>query len=201
MDQVLTTLGLAVILFVSTNIDDVFLLIALYSEPGVHPASVVAGQFLGMLAIVLGTLAISALALAVAPAYVGLLGLFPLGIGVLALVRRARADDDDDDSPAVTRSSLAAQTVAVTLISIASGGDNVAVYVPAFATRGPLELWMLGGSFLLFTFVWCWLGYLLVSHPRLGAPIRRFAPPAVPWVLIALGVFILIESEAHRVFS
>ena len=198
MDTLWTTLGLSVALFVSTNIDDIFVLLALYSEPRVHPGSVVAGQLIGMLALVLGTIAIAALALAFAPAYVGLLGLFPLAIGIVQLVRRGGADDDD--APAVTRTNLAAQTLAVTLITVANGGDNLAVYVPAFATRSALDQWVLGGSFLVLTGVWCGLGYYLVSHPRLGGPIRRFAAPAAPWVLIALGVFILIESKAHRVF-
>jgi cadmium resistance protein CadD (predicted permease) len=200
MDEIWTTLGLAVVLFASTNVDDVFVLLALFADPRVHPAAVVAGQVIGMLALVLATLAVSALALVLARSYVGLLGLFPLGIGLWQLARRARSDGDDE-APAVTRRNLAAQTVAVTLITIANGGDNLAVYVPVFATRDPFEILLLGGSFLVLTGVWCWLGYLLVSHPRLGAPIRRFAARATPWVLIALGLFILIESEAHRAFS
>jgi hypothetical protein len=45
--------------------------------------------------------------------------------------------------------------------------------------------------FALFTAVWCWLGYRLVSSRVLGDRLRRNGHIALPLVLILLGVHIL----------
>ncbi|MFL5538288.1 MAG: cadmium resistance protein, partial [Longimicrobiaceae bacterium] len=44
----LSLLGLAVAVFVSTNIDDIFLLSAFFADGHLRPRSIVAGQFLGI---------------------------------------------------------------------------------------------------------------------------------------------------------
>jgi cadmium resistance protein CadD (predicted permease) len=39
--------------------------------------------------------------------------------------------------------------------------------------------------------LWCLAARWLVHHPAAGAPLRRYGPGLVPWVLVALGVWIL----------
>lgn len=187
MDQLWTSLGLGVALFVATNIDDIFILLALFADPRLRPRQIVAGQLLGMTAISAASVLGTALAVALASEYVGLLGLAPLCIGISQLVRR-RGGDDGDQAPDV---QSAGKILAVASITIANGGDNIAIYVPVFATQSRAHQLLLSASFLLMTAVWCWLGHALVRHPKLGAPIRRYAAPATPYVLIALGLYIL----------
>ena len=189
MNQLWTTLGLGSALFVATNIDDIFLLLALFADPRLRGRQVVAGQLLGMLAIIGATVAASAVAVALASKYVGLLGIAPLAIGVARLVRRDASDDDANEPP--TNLGSASKLLAVTTITVANGGDNVAIYIPVFATQNLPNQLILSATFLVLTAVWCWLGHALVQHPTLGAPIRRYAGPATPYVLIALGLYIL----------
>jgi len=190
VNQLWTTLGLGSALFVATNIDDIFLLLALFADPRLRPRQVVAGQLLGMLAIIGASVAASAVAVALASKYVALFGLAPLAIGVARLVRRDDAGDGDADEPPTNLRS-ASKLLAVTTITVANGGDNVAIYVPVFATQNQPNQLILSATFLVLTAVWCWLGHTLVQHPKLGAPIRRYAGPATPYVLIALGLYIL----------
>jgi cadmium resistance protein CadD (predicted permease) len=186
--QLWTTLGLGSALFVATNIDDIFILLALFADPRLRARQIVAGQLLGMSALIVVTAGASAVAVALASKYVGLLGLAPLGIGVARLLWRA---DEDAEEPPSVRS--AGKIVAVTIITLANGGDNLAIYVPVFARQTRLGQLVLSATFMILTAAWCWLGYTLVHHPKLGAPIRRYAAPATPYVLIALGVYILSD--------
>ncbi len=203
MEAVPSTLGLALALFVSTNIDDVFILLALFATPHLATWRIVAGQCIGIAILVVGSILASAAAAAVASKYVGVFGIVPLGIGVFQAIQHFRGarEDDDDAVPKVAQSSGWAQLAAVVLLTLANGADNLGVYVPVFATQSTLELTVLGAVFMLLTLVWCWLGYWLVHHPTLGVPIRRYAQPLAPWVLIALGIYIMVEGDVLAAFS
>jgi cadmium resistance protein CadD (predicted permease) len=41
---------------------------------------------------------------------------------------------------------------------------------------------------------WCYVGYKLVSHPTVAEKLDRYGHIVVPFVLMALGVYILEES-------
>ena len=90
-----------------------------------------------------------------------------------------------------------AKGLAVGLLTLASGGDNVGVYVPVFAAQTRPELAATIVVFLALTGVWCVVGYHLVSHPRIGKPLRLVAGRVTPLVFIGLGVIILIRSRAY----
>ena len=89
----------------------------------------------------------------------------------------------------------------VALVTIANGGDNIGAYVPVFATRTPVEIVAIVLVFLVMTALWCLAGIALVSHPRLGPPVRRLAAPLTPFVLMGIGVLIIVESEAYRLVA
>jgi cadmium resistance protein CadD (predicted permease) len=196
MEQLLPILGLALVLFISTNIDDIFVLLSFFADPEFRPSQVVTGQFAGIIVLIALSMGGSLLALVVAPAYVGLLGIAPLMIGIMKLIR-LRRNEEEEEKQALPPGRGAARIASVALVTLANGGDNIGVYVPVFAQRSPGELALFALVFLLLTAVWCLIGYSLVRHPRLGAPIRRYAGPLTPFILIALGLYILIESKAY----
>ena len=41
------------------------------------------------------------------------------------------------------------------------------------------------------TAVWCALGYVAVNNPLIGTHVRRYGHRVLPFVLIALGLYIL----------
>ena len=81
----------------------------------------------------------------------------------------------------------------VTIVTIANGADNIAVYVPLFATRDGVAVAVMAAVFVVMIALWCIGARWLVHHPAAGAPLRRWGPRAVPWVLIALGLWILLS--------
>lgn len=199
MTSIVSNLGIALVVFASTNIDDIFLLAAFFADPRLRHRSIVAGQYLGIGALVLVSALAARLALAVPDGWVALLGVVPLLLGLsklLALRTQAVLLEDGsekhrlpDQEPNAERRRRS-QVLVVASVTVASGGDNIGVYVPLFAAA-PHATTTFALAFAVLTGVWCALGYLLVNNGVLEGPIRRYGRVVLPIVLMALGVYIL----------
>jgi cadmium resistance protein CadD (predicted permease) len=188
--EVLATVALAVILFTSSNIDDIFVLLSFYADPRFGARQVVLGQYLGMAVLVAASTLASLLSWVLPMAYVGLLGLLPIGIGL----RRLVALNDQSDSNEQRSRGRFGQTLTVTAVTIANGGDNIGIYTPVFATHSVTAIVVITVVFVLMVAVWLMFAHWLVNHPALRTPIRRFAHVGTPFVLIGIGVFVLYDS-------
>ena len=196
--DLLSILGIGVVVFVSTNLDDIFLLSAFFADPGLRPRSVVGGQFLGIGALTAASALAALAALVIPEGWTALLGIVPLVLGVRGLVALRRGADADADAGearirAPERSAgrrTRSQALAVAGVTVANGGDNLGVYIPLFA-NAPAAIPVYAAIFAAMTAVWCWMGYLLVNNRWAGAPLRRYGHVVLPFVLIALGLYIL----------
>ena len=190
-------LAIAVVLFAWTNVDDLFVLLGFFSDPRFRPRHVVIGQYLGIILIFGASVLASLLSLVVPPAYIGLLGLAPIFIGVSRLYSLWRGAEHHGNGQAENAKASARagrNILTVAAATVANSGDNVSVYTPLFATRAAWEVAVMGLAFAAMTALWCLLGHWLVHHPALGAPIRRYAHRTVPFILIGLGILILYEA-------
>jgi cadmium resistance protein CadD (predicted permease) len=176
--------------FISTNIDDLFLLVGFFSDQGFSRRDIFAGQILGMAAIVAISLATAATALAISPAHVGLLGLAPIVIGIGKLLRLGKAGGDAQPP--------AAGILQVAAVTLVNGGDNIAAYTPIFATQGSWEVCATLAIFALLTLVWCFAAVWLVRRTALGKPLQRYGHVLLPFILIGLGGLILFRSGSFR---
>lgn len=194
-----TAFILGATVFVATNLDDLFILLAFFADPAYRAREIVFGQYLGNGALVFVSIVAALIALAVPAQYVGLLGLAPIAIGIKELIESWR--DKDDDGEAIDRrprSSGWGRTLAVAAVTIAAGGDNIAVYTPLFAIRSGAEIAMIVFVFVLLTAWWCAFAHWLVQHRAFGAPIRRYGHRVLPFVLMALGAWILYDAGTFR---
>ena len=171
--------------FVSTNIDDLFLLVGFLSDRSFSRSHIFAGQILGMAAIVAISLAAASVAFAISPAHVGLLGFAPIIIGIGKLLRLGKTEEGQP---------TAAGILQVATVTVVNGGDNIAAYTPIFATEGPREMSATLAIFAILTLVWCFAALGLVRHPALGKPLRRYGHVLLPFILIGLGGLILYRS-------
>lgn len=190
-------LGLAILLFASTNIDDVFVLLAFFADGRMRARSVVIGQYVGIAVLVAISIALSLLALAFSSEQIGLLGLLPILIGLKRLTDLVRPGTPPEEPRGTARSA----TLAVAAVTIANGGDNIGVYAPVFATRGAAEIAGMIAVFAAMTALWLALGYGLLAHQQLGAPLRRYGQRLVPLVLIGLGLHILYDAGSLRLLA
>ncbi|MDO9319337.1 MAG: cadmium resistance transporter [Gammaproteobacteria bacterium] len=192
MNSFLTDISIGTAVFASTNIDDLFLLAAYFANPQIRRRAIVAGQFLGIGALILASVLAAVFALALPEGWVALLGLVPLLLGVRALLALRSAEEESAEADNVQSNvrGWIAQALSIAGVTIANGGDNAGVYVPLFMNASEsIVTYVL--IFAVLTGVWCALGHALVNHRVLGSVIKRYGHLALPFVLMALGLYIL----------
>lgn len=188
----LDTLSLGLISFVTTNIDDFILLILLFSNRSLNTIQIVAGQFLGMTAILTLVWLSSSLGIFLVPHQIlRYFGILPICIGIakgvdLFLNRKT------SELPVLRKRKWS--TLGIALLTFANSADNIAVYVPLFVTSSLEENATLTFIYYLLTGIWCVLGASLGSGPRLRNGLEKLGPKTLPVALIALGIYILISK-------
>ena len=188
---VLALLALGIALFVATNVDDLFLLLAWFAEQRQSTRQIAAGQFVGQ-GLILGLSILGALAvLTVAAPWVRLAGLLPLAFGVRRLAALIRGGATP---PEARRAATARGVAGVALLTLTTGGDNLGAYAPVFATHSRGDAADLVAVALVMTGLWCLLGHALVQHPRRAAFVLRYGAVLLPLVLIAIGISILASG-------
>jgi cadmium resistance protein CadD (predicted permease) len=195
MSLPITDLWIGVVVFASTNIDDLFVLVAFFSDPRMRRRSIVIGQYLGIGVLTLLSSFAATQALVIPSGWIALLGVVPLALGLRKLwTLRGDMKMTDEGVQIQARERtverlLHSQTLAVAGVTVSNGGDNLGVYVPLFATSID-AIATYAFTFMVMTGLWCGLSLFLVNS-AIGAPIRRYGQAALPIVLIALGLYIL----------
>lgn len=204
MWEIVAQLSIAVAVFVSTNVDDIFLLAAFFADKKLKGKSIVLGQCLGIGLLVVVSTVIAWVAVALPEGWISLLGLVPLYLGISQIKGLWMPPDDAEEDAEiqlqerVVERNVGSQVAAVAGVTIANGGDNLGVYIPLFANSlGSIPLFVV--VFAVMTLLWCLLGYVLVNNPVFGHLIRRYGHKILPIVLILLGLDIL--SGALVIFS
>lgn len=194
----LTTALTALTAFSVTNVDDIVILTLLFSrlDRYFRVVHVVGGQFLGIATLVLLSLIGFVSRTALPHAWLGLLGLVPICLGLVQLVKLCSVDASEELSSVDGAGPLElASVLGVAGITVANGSDNLGVYIPMFATETADELLLTLAVFGLLTGLWCLLGWWLTRLPALAALLSRYGALVLPAVLIALGGAVLHRSH------
>lgn len=194
MEQLISVVAIAVALFASTNVDDVFVLLGFFADSKVRARRIVVGQYLGIGTLYGVSVVASLVSLVIPPAYIGILGAVPIAIGLRKLWD-LRQDTDQSKEEQESYTARDGNVLAVAMVTIANGGDNISIYTPLFATRSGFDVAVIGVVFAVMAAIWIGIAHWLTNHRTIGAPIRRYGHRVVPFVLIALGALILFEAE------
>jgi cadmium resistance protein CadD (predicted permease) len=196
MEHLVGLIGAAAALFVSTDIDDLFALVGFFADPKFKVRHIAVGQYLGIAGLYGGSVVASMLSLVISPAYIGLLGLAPIVIGLKKAwaLRKGFKASEEELNDHEKASAGHGNVLAVAVVTLANGADNISVYTPLFATRPGYEIALIGVVFAIMTLIWLAAAYWLTRHPTIGAPIRTYGHRVVPFVLILLGVLVLYDS-------
>lgn len=200
MYQFLTAISTGAVAFSATNIDDIVILLLFFSQVNstFTPRHIVVGQYLGFTILVFASLPGLLGGLILPPNLIGLLGLLPITIGINSLVNPEEdsSTDVEIEQSESTLAILSPQTYSVAVVTVANGSDNISVYVPLFASSDVDSFFTIIVVFLLLIAVWCYAAYKF-SHQRAIANIlTEYGNSLVPFVLIALGAFIVLKSNA-----
>ncbi len=200
----LTTLFTAIATFVATSIDYLVILLIFFSQERGKGAvrGVALGQYLGTAALIGFSLLAAFGLLTFIPEewMIGLLGLIPLGLGLKVLFTREEEDECEDEEEeqkekVMERShKYGSLALSMTLLTIASGGDNIGVYIPLFSSLnwGEIGLTLLVYALLIAGLLY--VSYRFASLKFIGGTIEKYERIIVPVVFIGLGILIMNEN-------
>jgi cadmium resistance protein CadD (predicted permease) len=180
-------IGLAVVTFVITNIDDLLILSVFFTAPTFKARNIIVGQFAGIIVLIVLSLSGVILGNFLSDRWISLLGILPIIVGVKELL-----SDEGEEKEDVSVKSAHFQFLNVALITIANGGDNIGVYTPLFASlpnQSIVSVYVC--IFLLLTAALCYFAYYLTNHPRIKHYAENWGHKILPYFLIILGMFIL----------
>ena len=198
------TLLTAIATFVATSIDYLVILLIFFSQERGKGAvrGVALGQYLGTAALIGFSLLAAFGLLSFVPEewMIGLLGLIPLGLGVKVLFTKEEEGEGEDEEEEQTEKVMESShrygslALSMTLLTIASGGDNIGVYIPLFSAQSASQI-----SLTLLVYALLIAGLLYVSYrfanlKYIGETIEKYERIVVPTVFIGLGILIMSEN-------
>jgi cadmium resistance protein CadD (predicted permease) len=201
--------GVGIAAFVPTNIDDLLILMAFFATPRFLPFQIVLGQYIGMGSLIAVSLLGLLIALVVPVNLIGLIGLFPIAIGIKELLELHKKSNDDNtnkdneeekkEEPAkqsLQRSKKIAYVPFLTVASVTfSGGEEIGIYTSLFATNNEVShIITLVSVVMVLTGFWCGLAYYFVNRSFLAERFRHIAGRLLPFVLIGLGIYVMAEA-------
>src|ERR687894_1192419 len=188
--------GIGATAFVATNIDDLLILIAFFANSRYPLRQIVLGQYAGMGALLALGIAGSLIALIVPNNLIGLIGIFPIAIGIKELLELPKNGNNKESAKQLSRSRLIAYLPFLTVAAVTfSGGEEIGIYTSVFATYHQVsEIIIIVLVVMVLTGVWCTVAYHLVNRPQIASSIKRIGTVALPFVLIGLGIYILAEA-------
>jgi cadmium resistance protein CadD (predicted permease) len=194
--------------FSATNIDDLFLLMLLFSpsESSRRPWQVVCGQYVGISVLVAVSLLSLLGRIALPEGLIGMLGLFPISLGLSQLGETFSKETSSalaalspgETEEATLAGGVLAAIVGVASLTIANGSDNISVYMAMLANSEGLRLQVILSTVALLTGLWCLLAWWLTKTPLLEEPLQRFRRDLAPLLLVGIGALVLGESHILR---
>ncbi|MBI1702963.1 CadD family cadmium resistance transporter [Lactobacillus crispatus] len=194
----------AIGVYISTSIDYLIVLIILFAQLSQNKQKwhIYAGQYLGT-GLLVGVSLVAAYVVNFVPEawIVGLLGLIPIYLGIRFVIVGEGEEEEEEETIERLEQSKANQLFwTVTLLTIASGGDNLGIYIPYFASLDCAQTLVALLVFAIGVIIFCKLSQVLSSIPLISETIEKYTRIIVPLVFIPLGLYIMYESGTIETF-
>lgn len=194
----------AIGVYISTSIDYLIVLIILFAQLSQNKQKwhIYAGQYLGT-GLLVGVSLVAAYVVNFVPEawMVGLLGLIPIYLGIrFAIVGEGEEEEEEEIIERLEQSKANQLFWTVTLLTIASGGDNLGIYIPYFASLDWAQTLVALLMFSIGIIIFCELSRVLSSIPLISETIEKYKRIIVPLVFIPLGLYIMYESGTIETF-
>lgn len=194
----------AIGVYISTSIDYLIILIILFVQLSQNKQKwhIYAGQYLGT-GLLVGASLVAAYVVNFVPEewMVGLLGLIPIYLGIRFAILGEDAEEEEEEIIERLEQSKANQLFwTVTLLTIASGGDNLGIYIPYFASLDWSQTLVALLVFVIGIIIFCEISRVLSSIPLIFETIEKYERIIVPLVFILLGLYIMYENGTIETF-
>ncbi|OUL33047.1 transporter [Nostoc sp. T09] len=202
MSGLVTAINTGIAAFSATNIDDMVLLTLFFSQVNAkfRRWHIIAGQYLGFTALIVASLPGFFGGLIIPRPWIGLFGIVPIVIGIRSLLKQEEDNSEADETEikqshhSVLTKFLNIQTYSVAAVTFANGTDNISIYVPLFASSTGESLLIILTVFFLLVGCLCYAAYKLTHNRAIADVMARYGNNIMPFVLMGLGAFILLES-------
>jgi cadmium resistance protein CadD (predicted permease) len=192
LEDLASNIALAITTFAVTNIDDLLILSVYFAVPDIRIKHVVAGQYLGVIALIIISLSGIVLGEILDPRYISLLGILPIILGLKGLYNLYRGEQNKQDEEEEIKAGTSLSFINVAIVTFANGGDNIGVYVPLFASIQAQMIALYVSIFIVLIGLWCVLGYYFVKHPYIKDIFEKYGRVILPCFLILLGLWIML---------
>jgi len=187
----------AIAVYISTSIDYLFILLIIFSQSHTRKGlrHIIGGQYLGTSVLVAVSL-FAAYVLNFIPQdwIIGLLGLIPIYLGIRVAVGGEEEEEEGEVVEKLESRGTSRLFWTVALITIASGGDNLGIYIPYFASLSVSEILIALVVFVISIAILCFISYKFAKISFVSVTLEKYERIIVPIVFIGLGIFILVEN-------
>ena len=173
----------AIGVYISTSIDYLIILIILFAQLSQNKQKwhIYAGQYLGT-GLLVGASLVAAYVVNFVPEawMVGLLGLIPIYLGIRFAIVGEGEEEEEEIIERLEQSKANQLFWTVTLLTIASGGDNLGIYIPYFASLDWSQTLVALLVFAIGIIIFCELSRVLSSIPLISETIENTSESLCP---------------------
>jgi cadmium resistance protein CadD (predicted permease) len=199
MSEVLVVIAVTAGAFIGTNLDNLLLLTAMYSRYEQHAGMVTAGYFAGMILIGVIALAIGEVGEFIPLAYLGILGVIPMMMGVLALIKLFRKAEVGYTNGIVTDGNRLAVFLALISTQLSNGTDTIITFSALLADSIDAADYLVAATFLVMIGVFNGVAWYALKHRGLSLVVSRYGQYVIPFILILVGYYILSNTASDLV--
>lgn len=125
---------------------------------------------------------------------IGLLGLIPLYLGIRIAFKGEQDEDEEEVLEKMEAVGGNRLFWTVALITVASGGDNLGIYIPYFTSLTGIEIGVALIVFAISVAILCYISYRLSKITLISETIEKYQRVIVSLVFIGLGIYIMMEN-------
>lgn len=122
---------------------------------------------------------------------IGLLGLVPVYLGIHYILA---GQSDTDEHRVIEKIKNGRLFWVIALITVTSGGDNLAIFTPYFYSLTWAQILLALGVFALGIIALVEISYAVADFPQISSTIEKHERWLLPVVLIGLGLSILVSN-------
>jgi cadmium resistance protein CadD (predicted permease) len=187
MFEIFNIIVLSTMAFISANTDGMIIAIAYLADPEYDNRNILYGQIIGFWLLTIVSFILAKLLFFIPKESTNWLGLIPIAFGLAKLLTYSHKDLNI--LPNIR--SRGRQIQEMSLLTVATGADDVIAYTPIFATRKPHEITILFFTYTIMTIIWWLIAKWLANRKIVQKIAYKGGAALVSLLMITIGVIII----------
>ena len=197
--QALTIAFMTAASYASTNVDNLLLAVLLLGANREQQWAIKLGVVTAAIAVMLLCAIGLVIRHTVDAGLGGYLGLVPIALGLRHLfVNSTNATPGASDQSRLSAPDARTAWLSATVLMIANSGDTIALFLPLLAESRAAVLPLVAGSYVVTAIAWALLAWGLASRPWIARAMDRYGARLLPWVMIGVGIYILVNTASDN---